>query len=151
MTTIIDPTGTPTIVYNRSGTTIVSLVGGFTPINTPGSPNGNAGVDIPRLSETTIALITTNTVHDAGGVNISGRNEVVRLPIADIGDVVEIYLVSADNQSGGPAVFPQIGEQVLSIGEPGGAISDGTNPSAMSFISTGRFRKVSSTIWVAIS
>jgi hypothetical protein len=146
MTTIIDPTGTPTIVYNRSGTTIVSLLGGLTPNKTGGfSPIGNEGVDIPRLSETTVLLATTNTVFD--GPNVSGRNEVFRLPSgADVGDIVEIYLVSNDSGSG-PMIFPQIGEQILP--KP---VSDGTNPAAVSNASSEcRFRKISSTTWVVIS
>ena len=148
MTTVIDPTGTPTIVYNRSGTTIVGLVGGDSLYKNPGPfvPIGNEGVDIPRLSETTILLATITTTHDGSG-NVSGWNSVFRLPsAADIGDVVEVYLVSTDGANG-PAIFPQVGEQILP--KP---VSDGTNPAAVSNASSEcRFRKISSTTWVAIS
>lgn len=144
MTTVIDPTGTPTIVYNRSGTTIVSLLGGFRASAT--DPIGNDGVDIPRLSETTVLLATTTTVHDGG--SISGWNMVFRLPIADIGDVVEAYLVSNDG-AGSPVIFPQIGEAILP-----NPVSDGTNASARIAVDTtvgSRLRKISSTTWVVIA
>lgn len=75
MTTVVDPGGTPVLVYNRSGTTIVEVVGGSTP--TP----------IPHVSCWTVALVT-NTV----------GNDKVELPSnAEIGDVVEVYPIA-----GGP-------------------------------------------------
>jgi hypothetical protein len=155
MTTVVDPTGSPTIIFNRSGTTIVSLLGGFYPQGVAGSPNGNDGVDIPRLSQMTIVLASTTTVFDSGGVNITGFNSIFRLPTgAEIGDAVEIYQVSEDSRSGGPTIFPQIGEQILTLNAPNGAVSDGTNTTAQSAINPGAggrvYRKISSTTWVAI-
>jgi hypothetical protein len=156
-TTVIDPTtGAATVTYNRSGATIVSLTGGFSPINTAGSPNGNEGVDIPRLSETTVLLATTPTVFDGTGVNVAGWNMVYRLPVdAEIGDVIEIYMYSVSpTHSGGPNIFPQIGEEILTNGIPGSAVSNGTNGSAVGpgpGASGCRYRKISSTTWVVIS
>lgn len=152
MTTVLNPSGTPTITYNRSGTTIVSLIGGSTLLQnpTPYVPVGNDGVDIPRLSEVTVLLATVTTNHDGSG-NKSGWNSVFRLPPdADIGDVVEAYLVSTDGADG-PTFFPQTGEEIL----PPGVVSDGTNNSAASTVALGphggcRFLKVSSSTWVVI-
>ncbi len=149
MTTVVDPVGTPTIIYNRSGTTIVSLTGGFSSVGVP--PVGNDGVDIPHFSQTTILLATADIVHDGGGVNVSGYNAVFRLPSAEIGDVVEAYLVDG---GAGPAIFPQIGERIFTIGTPHGAVSTGTNVSAVSDIgptaSGCRYRKISSDTWLVI-
>jgi hypothetical protein len=138
MTTVVDPTGTPAIVYNRSGTTIATVVGGTT--STPSFPIGNEGIDIPRLSETTVVL--GNTVPN------SGNDVVFRLPTdAEIGDIVEVYYLGGGSQT--PWVFPQVGDQII----PSSESSTGTNSAAGFNIGQpfgSRFRKVSSSTWVAI-
>lgn len=95
MTTIINPAGSPTIVYNKSGTTIVSV-----------TANGETQADatsIPRLSGVTVANVTLP----------DSSNLSVKLPSdAEIGDVVEVY---------GPGfnVFPESGSTIV-----GGFVND---------------------------
>lgn len=77
MTTVVDPGGTPIPVYNKSGTTIVTVVG-----STSGSPTV-----IPTFSGWTVAVTT------------SGSGDAYRLPAtADIGDVVELHAADTNAQ-----------------------------------------------------
>lgn len=135
MTTIVDPVGTPSAIYNRSGTAVVS----FAPaaIDTSVSPIGDTATEIPRVSQTTIALVTAAS--DAF---------TVRLPTdAEVGDVVEVYYIP-DSTSPGPAVvvFPPTGEQIAAK-----AVSTGTNNAASVSAGFGSiFRKVTSAVWMYI-
>lgn len=70
MTTISDPLGTPTVVYNRAGTAIVELV--FVGSSPP-------PVNIPRVCGHMVAVVV-----DGWGALILPAN-------AEIGDVVEIH------------------------------------------------------------
>lgn len=73
LTTVSDPSGTPSPVYNRSGTTVVEVAAA-------GTTQGGA-TPIPALSGHTIALVTPAT-----------DNTGVLLPdTAEIGDLVEVY------------------------------------------------------------
>jgi hypothetical protein len=87
MTTVVDPSGTPVPVFNRSGVTIVS-------VSATGTTQGAAAA-ISAASGQTIALVT-----------ISENNTAVKLPsTADIGDLVEVYAFG-----GTVKVFPSSGE-----------------------------------------
>lgn len=89
MATIVNPSGTPTIIYNRSGTTIVTV--------TPTGNNSQAGAAaIPRSSGRTVALCAPS----------AGQNSVIMPSDAEVGDIVEVYTTSnATNLN----VFPQSG------------------------------------------
>lgn len=79
MTTVVDPSGTPEPIYNRSGTTISELTAGTT---SPFAP-----APIVRHTGTTIVLVTTVS---------SGDQTYVTLPDdADVGDVVEVHCMGA--------------------------------------------------------
>ena len=71
MTTVVNPGGSPTVVFNLSGITVVSVA-------TSASP-----VAIPYYSGVIIALITTSAEE--------GDGEVILPSSAQVGDVVEIY------------------------------------------------------------
>lgn len=79
MTTIVDPAGTPSPLYNRSGVTIAS-------INAAGEFGGpGSATAITSYSETTVVLVTAPDSNNFG---------VVLPSSAEVGDVVEIYYVS---------------------------------------------------------
>lgn len=81
MTTIIDPAGTPTVVYNKSGKNIQFL----------SVSQGGGIVDIERVSGETVCVATATG-------NPSSSTDGVRLPASsDIGDVVEVYNISASS------------------------------------------------------
>jgi hypothetical protein len=138
MTTVVDPLGTPTVIYNRSGTAIVTMMGGT-------AFNGAAGNDAPpitRVSQVTVVLVETSVVPGVG------YNIYARLPAdAEIGDVVEVY--APPPQATNPRVFPNVGESI--VPRP---VSTGTNYAAgcdVDFVRGGiAFRKVSSTLWMPI-
>lgn len=99
MTTVVDPTGTPAPVYNKSGTTIVSVEAGHAP-----PPSGPPVPEpIPHQSERTISVVDlTNNEENA-----------VELPSgADVGDVVEVY---------------HSGETLLQVMAPSGETIDTTS------------------------
>jgi len=134
MTTVIDPSGTPSPVYNRSGKTIIlGLQGGAqTGPNFP-LPIGNVGVPITSYSEVTVVI---------GLGNVTGY--VLLLPsTAEIGDVV---MVGTDPTSThGIAVFGVIGDSIGSL-----PANVGTNNLAGLGIDPLRgstFIKVTSTSW----
>jgi hypothetical protein len=136
MTTVVDPAGTPVPVYNRSGTTIVSVSGG---LRSEGI--GDEGTPIPRSSGYTVAL---------AGMPDNTHN-VFKLPSgAEIGDVVELHAIPATGVGQGVMLFPPNGESVNRQ-----AASTGTNDNTVAGTSVtpdqGRvFRKVSSTNWRAV-
>ncbi len=84
MITVIDSSGTPTPLYNRSGTTIISLVAGPSdPYPATWTP-----VYIPCHTETTIALVTTD---------VSNNQGYVILPFdAEFGSFLEVHCVGAE-------------------------------------------------------
>ena len=135
MTTVVDPSGTPVPVYNRSGTTIVTVNGGPTVSSTAGSAIGDDGTPIPSVSQTTIVL-AVSAPYDGH------HNIVFRLPAdAEIGDVVEVYRFSGEN----PVVFPNAGEAIGSL-----AASTGTNTGVGVSAASASFRKISSTQWMPL-
>lgn len=120
MTTVSDPLGTPVPSYNRSGTTIIGLVGG-----THGAPT-----PIPLVSGTTVVIVAPDM----------SNNNTVELPTgADVGDVVEVY--PETQGSGGKAfyVVPPSGETI-----GGGAVSGESGLYGIVL------RKISSTDWRGI-
>lgn len=82
MTTIVDPAGTPAIVYNRSGTVIV-------PITANGN-NQTDAAEIPNISGRQIVMIMAVTNDFAVKVH----------PDAEIGTILECY-----HQLGGNHLF----------------------------------------------
>lgn len=121
MTTVLDPLGTPSPSYNRSGTTIIGLVGG-----THGSPT-----PIPLVSGITIVIVTPDV----------SNNNTVELPIgADVGDVVEVYPETQGTGGKGYNAVPPSGETV-----GGGAVTGASGIFGVIL------RKVSSTDWRGIT
>lgn len=121
MTTVVDPSGTPVPVYNRSGSTIVEVTAGsISPVNlqTP----------IPRHTGTTIALVTSTATDNAYGVELPAG--------CDIGDVVEIHSVSAT------------GPGVVVYHPPDETLYGASNTQKGVAPATARvFRKISATDW----
>ena len=142
MTTVIDPLGTPSPVYNRSGTVILAVTPGATSGSTQGSAIGNNGTPIPSVAQETVVTVATSFSSGAW-------NTVVLLPsAAEIGDVVEVYTIP-DVSFAQAVVFPNVGESIAAL-----PASTGTNDAAG--IGTGttsgiRLRKVSSTLWMPIA
>jgi hypothetical protein len=78
MTTVVDPSGTPQPIFNRSGVTIVDVVA------TSGAP----AAPIPHQSGYTIARLTTSGTSPAPEAELPAS--------AEVGDVVEVhYLTNA--------------------------------------------------------
>lgn len=97
MATIVDPLGTPSVIYNRSGTAL------FT-INAAGT-NVSTGAAIPYVCGHAVAVATWISVSDF----------VVVLPTGtEIGDCVEIFCTTTDSIT----VLAPTGESV-----PGGSLS----------------------------
>jgi len=87
MTTVVDPGGTPDVIYNREGVTVVPLVATF--------PNP---APIPHYSRCTVVRVILPT-----------GNYGVQLPEdAQVGDTVELY-AQANNTL---AVYPESGGQI---------------------------------------
>ena len=139
MVTIFDPLGTPTPVYNRGGTTLITMAAGpsVDPAISDGAP------EIPCLSEWTVALVTTG--HD--GYPVPQR--VILPSEADIGSVIEVYLVTTVSyQPNGLVLFPPVG---TSFG-PGYTINTGTTTNIGLTITDGTlFRKVDASTWRIMS
>lgn len=107
MTTIVNPGGTPSPVYNRSGKTLYTITGGASGGN---PPMGNNGTPITSYSEHTM-----------------------------------ITFVNDPSNTTGPAVFPAVGDSILSF-----PASTGTNQSPGYSVNTllgATFIKVTSTNW----
>lgn len=81
MTTIVDPSGTPVPIYNRSGATIIEITGG------PLSPSFNP-TPIVRHTGVTIALVAANSTGDFTNVILPDD--------AEIGDLVEVHSIGPD-------------------------------------------------------
>jgi hypothetical protein len=122
MTTVVDPSGTPVPVYNRSGVTIVAITA-----NNAGDPSQDNATAIPRHSGLTVALVTCP----------DNNNRAVKLPSdAEIGDVVEVYQMSSSY----PAVYAESGGATIGI----------LNATDFINVSGGIFRKVASGRWQAV-
>lgn len=139
MTTIVDPLGTPSVTYNRFGTAIVTVSGAATSGSIASTGVGNDANPIPRVCQTTIAMVTTSSGPT--------HNILVRLPDdAEVGDVVEVYRNIGSTES--PMVFPNVGEAISLH-----PASTGTNNAASTIVNDNSglvFRKVSSTLWMPI-
>ncbi len=80
MTAVIDPGGTPVVIFNRSGTALVEVMA-------TGNSQG-AAAEIPHFAGTTIVRVTPD--------GDPSTNRAVKLPaLAEIGDIVEVYPASA--------------------------------------------------------
>lgn len=142
MTTVIDPLGSPTLVFNRSGTGIVMVDGNS--YSGP-APIGNDGAPIPRVSGVTVAVLRNMALPAAG--------YIYRLPDdAEVGDVIELYNDRSPTLPGEypNTVFPAIGESISVR-----AVSTGTNVSSVAAISIpfgrgARLRKATSTAWYSV-
>lgn len=91
MTTIVDPSGTPTVIYNRFGTTIDLI--------TATGTNQSTAAQIVRYSGWTIVLITTSA---GAGVKLPAN--------AEVGDLVELH---PDSGGGNFLVWPSSGDQIM--------------------------------------
>lgn len=122
MMTVLNPAGTPTIVYNRDGTTIES-------VTAAGTDQGSAA-SIPRSSGWTVVMVSIPDSSD----------QCVVLPsTAEIGDVFEIYRISG-------------GGTELSVFPPsGGKISALSTDTAVTVVLGGIFRFVGSCQWGGMS
>lgn len=128
MVTVVDPSGSPTIVYNRDGVTISSLTGGV-------SGSSSDAVAIVRYSQSTVVLVQTPN---------SNASPALSLPSdAEVGDVVEVYGLYNAATTGRvtPNVYPNSGETV-------NFKFTSTDGIAYTFA---RFRKVAATEWVVIN
>lgn len=106
MTTVVNPTSTPTAVFNRSGTAVLSLAG------SGNSQTSAASAVIPSICGHLVLLVDT-----------TGSDFAVMLPSSpDVGDVVEVYAVGTHAAN----VFPQSGGQISQIGANNQAIVDPT-------------------------
>ena len=94
MTTVIDPAGTPIVVYSRSGKTIYDLE---VPVVDPVVP-----VAIARYSETTVVIIDTEEGNPRPSVELPAD--------AEIGDVVEIYVKDDVSNTDTVTIVPPAGE-----------------------------------------
>jgi hypothetical protein len=118
MTTIVDPNGSPAIVYNLSGTVIV-------PITANDDVQGNA-TQIPNISGWQIIL---------GAVPSIGNNALKLHPDADVGTIVEVYAQSGNPES--LQVFPASSQ----------TINNSTDPLTASLGAGLYLRKISATDW----
>jgi len=143
MTTVIDPLGTPSVIFNRSGTSIMTIAAGLVT-----SPTANDAPEIPSVCGHMIVLVST--------IFRQGLDDsfVIRLPAdAEIGDGIEVYpqaataiplalpakvLVPVGNTLYNPTLPTAVGQN----NDPGYHVSagGGTAPGVL-------FRKVSSTNW----
>ncbi len=137
MTTVLDPGGTPSPTYNRSGKTIQSLTG----VINAGSLSAYASPT--HYSERDIVLFTPVTVGDSSN---SGAHMLLPLG-CDIGDVVEVYIASGTANG---YVSAGIGETLLGVSpvfqsNAGAPIFAG--PGSGSTPVGAVFTKISSTNW----
>jgi len=122
MVTVVDPSGSPEPVFNRSGTTIVEVTGSGT--------TQMSATAIPSVSGWTIAIVQATDTPQV--------DQAVTLPDnAEIGDIVEVYNVIG----GYPAlVFPPAGQSLNS----GGQVTIDQSRGRM-------FRQVGATLWRSMS
>jgi hypothetical protein len=133
MTTVIDPLGTPTVVYNRSGVNIQSVTA-----NGAGStsPSGSAPV-LNTVSGYNVILVT---VPDASNV------DVVLPSNSDIGDVFELHNVST---AAAIQVWPSGSMTLASLATSSPfTVSPATAPGFARYGTV--FRMVSATMWAIL-
>lgn len=117
-TTIIS--GSPTVVYNKSGTTIDIIVGS-------GTTQGGA-TPITQYGGNTIVLASRG----AGG----GDDIAIKLPSgAEIGDIVQV--IAIDGSGNSVAIYPPSGEEIWAQGTNNGFGVAGSSV----------FRKITSNRW----
>lgn len=146
MTTVVNPNSTPTVVYNQSGTTVVSVAAGIDNSANPTSANASS---IPDYSGHIVALLSPPS-----SWNQSGFLVVILPSSKNIGDIVEAYSVIGFYTGPNPAepiiVFPPVGESFNNL-----SANTGTNTygNVAVTVSPGHgiiFRKVSSTNWQGV-
>lgn len=126
MTTVVDPLGTPTPIYNRSGVAIIPS------LTAQGTTSSDAAI-IPTVSGHTVVIVSA-AGHSGYGVMLPSG--------ADIGDVVELYCA---NLNGSAA------SAILAYAPSGETLNSG-NSDTVNFI-PGQgvmLRKVSSTDWESL-
>lgn len=101
MDTVIDPLGTPAIVFNKSGRTILNLNSGVS-----GSP-----VPIPYVSEEQIVLVTNGSSPD--------RFEVELPASVEIGSSIYVTKISGPYSVN---VYPASGETINGITQTSGPV-----------------------------
>ncbi len=79
MTTTLNPSGTPTVVYNKGGKTIETISAGAT------SP----GTQIAKYAQHTVVLVDPN-----GGTLMDPT--FAQMPTADVGDFVELFMLYSE-------------------------------------------------------
>lgn len=104
MTTVLSPSGTPTVFYNRSGMTIDSLTAAASPPS------------IAHYTGHTVVLVTpdADTSH---GVQLPATSAV------DIGDVVEVCVAAGPITGRSFQLFPASGDTINITGAADTAIS----------------------------
>ncbi len=125
MTTITDPGGTPSVIYNRDGITIDTMVGGVSPAEADAVPIVSYG------ARTTVVLVSSPNGRADSAVSLPADSE--------IGDVVEMYGVYTTLVGRmRPSVWPHSGDTIATrVGGPSMAAAI--------------FRKVTSTDWAMLS
>ena len=124
MVTIVDPNGTPTPIYTRSGTTFETVAGN-------GTTQG-AATQIVSVAGWTVVLVTMTNDPD---------NRAVKLPEnAPIGDVVEVYANGAEGSAA--TVFAASGDTLFNSGTGSPAFVSVTRNTGGTL-----FRKVTATEW----
>lgn len=107
MTTIVDPAGTATVIYNRSGVTIDG-------ITSAGRTQG-AATQIVRYSGWSVVLVTAGVV-DA----FSNAGGVILPEDAEVGDLVELhYVEGAPGSAASFFLYPEVGGQIENFGTNG--------------------------------
>lgn len=104
MTTTVSPGSSPTVVYNRDGTTLDTLAAT--------GDEGSGGAQIVRYTGTTVVLASTS----------SGETAVILPHDAEIGDVVEVLCVGPSEAL---SVVPHSGDSFY-----GGVSAANFNPGA---------------------
>ncbi len=99
MTTVTNPTGTPSVTYNRDGKTIINV--------TAASGGQSGAATFTTYSGWTIVLVTAS----AGGLGVILPNSV------GIGDVVEIHLTRSDTTV---YAYPESGGNINATGVDNG-------------------------------
>jgi hypothetical protein len=121
MTTVTSPGGTPAVIYNLSGMTIDSI--------TPAGTTQATATPVARYATYTVVL-DSNT---GSGSNTAG----ILLPVADIGDVVEVHTYYGMN------VYPDSGSSIVET-------ASGAN-APLHIGGTRMFRKIGASLWSLLS
>ena len=144
MTTITNPGGTPTAVYNRSGLTIANMTAGQPQSGSDDTPVWTDAVAITRFSGHDIVTIGIQ------GNTTGGSNFLAKLPTStEIGDIVEVYPKRTGIiGSPGLLLFPPIGESINGLAAATGTGSTGGYGVGGDSSNIGvLFRKIATTAW----